>query len=208
MPFTWLRPVLLSLGVLLVSATISPAKLADDEVPPRGLRWPGGRVASPEIADPRFHHVVILIVRHDDGGVFGIAINRPLAERPLAELVRAIGLDSTGITGTVRIFAGGPVEPGVGFIVHDADTRRAGTMDIDGRVAMTSSSAVLLDIGRKRGPAKSLVAFGYSGWGAGQLEGEMARGDWFITPEDPALVFDEDREKVWDDAMAHRAGAP
>ena len=66
------------------------------------------------------------------------------------------------------------------------------------------SPEILLDIGRNRGPAKSLVAFGYTGWGAGQLEGEIARGGWFVEPEDPGLVFDDDREKVWDEAMARR----
>ncbi|HKZ96225.1 MAG TPA: YqgE/AlgH family protein, partial [Hyphomicrobiaceae bacterium] len=63
---------------------------------------------------------------------------------------------------------------------------------------------VLVDIGHKRGPEKALVAFGYAGWGPGQLESELARDDWFIAPADADLVFDEPREKVWDQAMARR----
>ena len=205
MPFTWLKAALLSLGVLLSSATLSPAELPNGEAQPHAAS-PAGLllVASPDLSAPRFRHAVILIVRHDDRGALGIIINQPIADRPLADLLNAIGQDSAGITGSVRIFAGGPVEPGLGFIVHSADYHRAGTIDIDRRVAMTSSPEVLLDIGRNRGPAKSLVAFGYTGWGAGQLEGEIAGGAWFVEPEDPKLIFDDDREKVWDDAMARR----
>jgi putative transcriptional regulator len=161
-------------------------------------------IASPDMGDPRFRHAVILMVQHDDKGALGIIINNPIADRPLADLLRAIGQDGTGISGNVRIFAGGPVQPEIGFIVHSADYRRPGTIDIDGRVAMTSSPEILLDIGRNRGPVKSLVAFGYAGWGPGQLEAEMARGGWFTAPEDPKLIFDEDRDKVWDDAMTRR----
>jgi len=71
-------------------------------------------------------------------------------------------------------------------------------------VAITSSPEILRDIGQHKGPEKSLVAFGYAGWGPGQLEGELAQHGWFTAPEDPKLVFDEDRAKVWDEAMARR----
>ena len=69
---------------------------------------------------------------------------------------------------------------------------------------MTASRQILRDIGRHRGPQKTLFALGYAGWGPGQLEGEMARHDWFTTPEEPKLIFDDDREHLWDDAMARR----
>jgi putative transcriptional regulator len=62
---------------------------------------------------------------------------------------------------------------------------------------------VLRDIGRHQGPRQSLVAFGYAGWGPGQLDSEMALGGWFTVPEEPSLVFDTDRDKLWDEAMKH-----
>jgi len=71
-------------------------------------------------------------------------------------------------------------------------------------VAMTSSREILRDIGNNRGPKKSLVAFGYAGWGQRQLEDELARRAWFTTPGEPKLIFDEDREKVWDAAFSLR----
>lgn len=161
-------------------------------------------VASPDIGDPRFSHAVILIVRHSQDGALGIMINRPVGEKPLAKLLEAVGQDGRGVSGNVRVFAGGPVEPWLGFVVHSSEYHRGQTLDIDGQVAMTSSPDVLRDIGRNAGPRKSLVAFGYTGWGPGQLENELARHGWFTIPEDPKLVFDEDREKVWDDAKARQ----
>ncbi|MBV9686198.1 MAG: YqgE/AlgH family protein [Alphaproteobacteria bacterium] len=161
-------------------------------------------IASPTIGDPRFAHTVILMVRHDKEGAFGIVINRPVGERAIADLLEASGQDDADVAGTVRVFAGGPVQPELGFVVHSTEYRRAETIDVDGRVAMTASRQILLDIGRSHGPEKSLFALGYAGWGPGQLEDELARNNWFTTPEEPKLVFDDDRGNLWDEAMARR----
>src|SRR5437667_7139501 len=155
-------------------------------------------IAAPAIGDPRFAHTVILMVRHDKEGAFGIVINRPVGERPIAALLEATGDNDTDVAGIVRVFAGGPVQPELGFVVHSAEYRRAETVDVDGRVAMTASRQILLDIGHSQGPEKSLFALGYAGWGPGQLEGELARHNWFTTPEEPKLVFEDDRDKLWD----------
>lgn len=161
-------------------------------------------MAAPTMGDPRFAHAVILMVRHDKEGAFGIVINRPVGERSIATLLEATGDNEPGIEGSVQVFAGGPVQPELGFVVHSADYRRAETLDVDGRVAMTASREILRDIGHNRGPEKSLFALGYAGWGPGQLEGELARHDWFTTPEEPKLIFDNDRGNLWEDAMARR----
>jgi putative transcriptional regulator len=161
-------------------------------------------IAAPSMGDPRFLHTVILMVRHDKEGAFGIVINRPVGERPIAALLEATGGDDPGVAGSVRVFAGGPVQPELGFIVHTAEYRLAETIDVDGRVAVTASRQILLDIGHNQGPEKSLFALGYAGWGPGQLEGELTRHSWFTAPEEPKLIFDDDRENLWEDAMARR----
>ena len=161
-------------------------------------------IAAPTIGDPRFAHTVILMVRHDKEGALGIVINRPVGERSIAALLEATGHADPAVAGIVRVFAGGPVQPELGFVVHSAEYRRAETVDVDGRVAMTASRQVLLDIGHSQGPEKSLFALGYAGWGPGQLDGELARQNWFTTPEVPKLVFDDDRGNLWEDAMARR----
>jgi putative transcriptional regulator len=200
------RHIVAVFGVLLASATLAIAAL------PKGAPEPdvdamAGQflVASPEIGDPRFYHAVILMVRHDKSGAFGIIINHPVGDRPLAGLLAAIGEDAAGVAGNVHLFAGGPVQPWIGCIVHSPDYRRAETIDIDDHVAITISPEVLRDIGHDKGPRQRLIAFGYAGWGAGQLEGELAQGAWFTEPEDPKLVFGEDPAKVWDEAMARRS---
>jgi putative transcriptional regulator len=161
-------------------------------------------IAAPALQGSPFERTVILMAQHSREGALGVVINRPLGERPLAGLLQAFGADATGVTDNVRVFLGGPVSPEIGFVVHSADYRLANTIDIDGKVALTAAPDVLRDIAHRKGPGKSLVAFGYAGWGPSQLDGEIARGDWFNVVEDPALVFDDDRANVWTDAMARR----
>ena len=161
-------------------------------------------IAAPTIGDPRFAHTVILMVKHDKEGALGIVINRPVGEKSIASLLEAPGEDVSGIEGNLRVFAGGPVQPELGFVVHSAEYRRDDTIDVDGRVAMTASRQILRDIGHHRGPEKTLFALGYAGWGPGQLEAEFARHDWFTAPEEPKLIFDDDRGNLWEDAMARR----
>ncbi|MBX5454993.1 MAG: YqgE/AlgH family protein [Acidobacteriia bacterium] len=198
-----LRRALLSLGALLCSASLLFAELPKSDAPaPSGSLAGQLLIAAPDIGDPYFDHAVVLMVRHNRQGALGIIVNKPIGETPLAQILAAMGQDTTGVSGKVRIFFGGPVDPGIGLVLHSAEYHRERTVAIDGKVAMTSSPEILRDIGRNHGPAKSLVAFGYAGWGPGQLEAEMARGSWYTIPEDPKLVFDDDRAKVWKDAMA------
>jgi putative transcriptional regulator len=159
-------------------------------------------IAAPALRGSPFERTVILVAQHSRDGALGIVINRPLDERPIASLLQAFGVDSSDVKDKVRIFLGGPVSPDVAFVVHSADYRIADTLDIDGRVALSAAPAVLRDMGLGKGPSKSLVAFGYAGWAPSQLDDEIARGDWYTVAEDPALVFDDDRAKVWTDAMA------
>ena len=161
-------------------------------------------IAAPAMQGSPFERAVILMAQHSHDGALGIVINRPLDERPIASLLNRFGFDATGVNDNVRVFLGGPVSPEIGFVVHSAEYRLANTIDIDGKVALTAAPDVLRDIGHGKGPTKSLVAFGYAGWGPSQLDDEIARGDWYNAPEDPALVFDDDRAKVWADAMARR----
>lgn len=161
-------------------------------------------VASPDMPDPRFAHTVILIVHHDRNGAFGIVINRPVEERSFQDILKALGDKDTNVEGKVRIFAGGPVQQELGFVLHSAEYHRPQTIGITGSIALTSTPDVLRDMAHGHGPAKAIVAFGYAGWGPGQLESEIEHRGWFTAPADPALVFDDDRAKLWDIAMAHR----
>jgi putative transcriptional regulator len=192
---SFLAAVILSLAAL-VAALPTPAQQASL----------AGQllIAAPTMDDPRFFQTVILMVRHDRNGAMGIIVNRPLGARPLAALLEAVGDKDPPALGDVPIFDGGPVQLELGFVIHSAEYRINGTLDINGHVAMTSNPQILRDIGNKQGPKHSLIAFGYAGWGPGQLESEMARRFWYTAPEDAKLVFETDRAKVWEDAIARR----
>ncbi len=200
---TWQKLPISALATVLVLAPFFSAALPTAAQTPASL---AGQllVASPSMADPRFDRTVILMVRHDKDGAFGIVVNRPIGERPLAALLEILGEKDTTVAGKVRIFAGGPVQPEMGFVIHSSDYHRPGTTDINARVAMTSSRDILRDIGNNNGPKQSLITFGYAGWAPGQLEGELARRDWVIAPGDPRLIFEEDRDKVWESAFSQR----
>jgi putative transcriptional regulator len=192
-----------SAAIALFTAAILLGAAAPDQSDRNSL---GGQllIAAPTMGDPRFVRTVILVIRHDKDGAFGIVINRPVGERSIATLLEATGDNDPDVEGSVRVFAGGPVQPELGFVVHSAEYHLAETIDVDGRVAMTASRQILRDIGHNQGPEKRLFAFGYAGWGPGQLEGELAQRNWFTTPEEPKLIFDDDRDDLWEDAMARR----
>jgi putative transcriptional regulator len=205
MPLTWFERPLLALAAILLPATLLHAALPNAADTPGRASLAGQiLIAAPELQDPRFDHTVILMVRHGAGGALGIVLNRPLGERPLATLLNDIGENGSGVTGSLRIFYGGPVQPEIGFVIHSADYHRPETLEIDGHLAMTSSREILRDIATQHGPQMTLVAFGYAGWAANQLEDELAQRAWFTAVADSRLVFDADRDKLWDDAMAHR----
>ncbi len=201
MRYQRLRWILAAAAIVLPAAVLHAALPTEPDVSGRTSLAGQLLIASPEMRDP-FDHAVILMAQHSRGGALGIVINHPLGSRPIADLLKALGADGSGITDNVPIFLGGPVNLNVAFVLHSADYRRDRAIDIDGRVALSEAADVLRDIGLGKGPSKSLVALGYAGWAPSQLEDEITRGAWVTVPEDPALVFDDDRAKVWSDALA------
>lgn len=200
----WLPRPILPLAVLAL-ALLPAGAGSKPEVTPGDISLAGQLlIASADNGDPRFDHAVILVVRHNKDGALGIIINQPIEERPLASLLAEMGQDTAGVEGNVLLFAGGPVEPEAGFVLHSPDYHLAETIAVDGGVALTSTPQIISDIAHRRGPRKTLIAFGYSGWGPGQLENELMLHAWLTAPADAKLIFDEDRDKVWNAAMARR----
>ena len=189
---------------VLQTALLMAALPNPDEAPAASSLAGQLLVAAPAMGDPRFEGAVILIVQDDATGALGIVINNPIGERPLADLFEALGKKGGDAGGSVRIFSGGPMQPELGFVVHSAEYHRPETIAINDRLSMTASADILRDIGKGRGPAKYLVAFGYAGWAPDQLEHEIEAHAWATAEADTALVFDEDRQKVWDEAWNYR----
>src|SRR5215469_8267640 len=136
-------------GLLLLLALV--AGIAKPEAPDSGSLAGEILIAAPTIGDPRFFHAVILMLRDDKHGSLGIIINRPVGERSIKSLLEGTGKPSDGVEGKLQVFAGGPVEPQRGFVIHTSDYHVSGTLDVDGRVAMTGSPQVLQDIGTHHG---------------------------------------------------------
>jgi putative transcriptional regulator len=196
---------------LAVAALLGATIAAAADAPPNADPAPGQLlIASAAIQDPRFYHSVILLLRHDSTGAFGLIINHPVAEEPISNLLADANgkgdgqSEDSSLEETIQVYLGGPVQPQYGFIVHSTDYSRPETLHVDEALAMTASKDVLRDIGHHHGPKKFLFVLGYAGWGAGQLEGEIARHDWFTAPAEPELVFDTERSQVWDRALARR----
>jgi putative transcriptional regulator len=210
----WLRLASVAAAVLFAATTLKAALPTPDQLPRERDALAGQfLIAAPWMGDPRFVQAVVLMLRHDSNGALGLVINHPLGEQPLARLLGMLGDTDAGDaakekpTPSVLVVLGGPVQPDVAFVIHSGEYRRARTLDVDGRIAVTSGEdlkEVLHDMADNKGPQKGLLAFGYAGWGPGQLDLELANHVWTTTPEDPRLVFDEDRAKVWERAQEHR----
>lgn len=160
-------------------------------------------VATPSIGDPRFSGTVILMIRHDRSGAFGLVVNRSAGRGPAAKLLEAIGIAAEG-QGQIRVHYGGPVQGQNGFIVHTSDRRVEKTVAVTPSIAVTTDPAILKDIAAGNGPRQHFIAFGYAGWGPGQLEGEIAQRAWVTSPADERIVFDEDMESKWRRALEAR----
>ena len=167
--------------------------------------WLAGRVlvASEHMPDPRFQETVIYLVDHDENGAFGLVVNKPISTAPIEGLLDRLGidLDDKGLdalrSGPITLHYGGPVQPEIGFLLHSAEYAIRGTRVLSGAFALTTNLEVLVDVAFGHGPRRSLLIFGYSGWGPSQLEGELARGDWAVIDADPDLVLGTDHESKW-----------
>ena len=160
-------------------------------------------LALPGIGDPRFERSVIAMCLHDQEGAMGVAIHRPHPKLHLGDVLREVGLEAAhAAVEAAPVYVGGPVELGRGFVLHSADYGSSGTIDIGGHWAMTGTRDILEAIAEGRGPHQWLVALGYEGWQAGQLEGELRQHGWMTAPASDALLYEIPAENRWAAAYA------
>jgi putative transcriptional regulator len=164
-------------------------------------------VASPKMLDPRFAHTVIYMVSHDEDGAMGLVVNRSYGRGPLKSLLQGFGVEKAKAEETVVLHYGGPVEQIRGFVLHSTDYRGPSTQVVADDVALSTGFDILKALAAGGGPRQRLFLLGYAGWGPGQLEGEIARNDWLTAPADDRLIFSDDSEKIWQEALK-RAGTP
>ena len=128
-------------------------------------------VAMPGMGDPRFEHSVVYISAHSEDGAMGLIVNKANAALDLKALLGHLDIPIGAFTPQVAVHFGGPVEPSRGFLLHSADyVGDPDTLRIDDRFAVTATVDAIKDLSRGLGPKTSLLALGYAGWAAGQLE--------------------------------------
>ena len=162
-------------------------------------------VAAPRIKDPRFQKTVIYMITHDAQGAFGLIVNRTTGKASLKKFLKGFGIEGGDAGGDLVLHYGGPVETGLGFVLHSAEYENPHSRKVSGPFAWSSGPAAIEAASQGRGPKRYLLTLGYSGWGPRQLEGEIERGDWLIAPADETLVFELKGDEAWEKARA-RAG--
>jgi putative transcriptional regulator len=153
-------------------------------------------LAMPGIGDPRFEQAVIAMCGHDDDGAIGIGIGARIAGLGLHDVLDQFDI-AHGAAPDAPVHFGGPVEPQRGFVIHSNDWGGQDTIDVAGRWSLSGTVDVLRAIAEGKGPARWIVALGYAGWDAGQLDGEMVRHGWFNVAADEALIYDIDADDRW-----------
>lgn len=154
-------------------------------------------LALPGIGDPRFERAAIAMCAHDEHGALGVGTGAVIADLGLHALLAQFEI-TPGDVPDAPVHFGGPVEPQRGFVLHTSDWSGQDTIDVAGRWSLSGTIDVLRAIADGKGPSRWLVALGYAGWGAGQLEGELTRHGWLNAPADADLLFDNPAEARWE----------
>jgi putative transcriptional regulator len=165
-------------------------------------------VAMPIMTDRRFARSVIYMCAHSSEGAMGLIINQRaprISFRELLQQLSIVGGDGNGEADLidVDVHVGGPVETGRGFVLHSADYFAAdSTLPIDEGVSLTATIDILKAIAGGRGPDRAILALGYAGWRAGQLESEIQANGWLHCPADPDILFDRDLGNKYERALS------
>lgn len=159
-------------------------------------------IAMPGIGDPRFERALVLICAHDETHAMGIAVNRPVEGLTVPDLLKRLDVKSAIEVPADLVMIGGPVQRERGFVVHTDDYRAGDSIELGCGVTLTPTREALEAMGTEDHPRRALLALGYAGWGAGQLEHEIRENVWLTCPADETLIFDGDHEMKWTKALA------
>lgn len=154
-------------------------------------------IAMPNLGDPNFFRTVTLICEHNSEGAMGIVINRPV-DFSLRDILKQMDIPVNGTTDLdMPIYLGGPVQSNRGFVLHEPVGNWDSTLKVTDALGVSTSRDILVAIAENHGPRHYLVALGYAGWGAGQLEREIAQNTWLSGPATREIVFHTPMEARW-----------
>ncbi len=159
-------------------------------------------IAMPGMGDPRFAHSVVFLCAHSEEGAMGLIVNKAIDGMRLSALLDQLEIALARPELDSTLYFGGPVENGRGFVLHSADfISDLNTLTVGEDFSMTATQDVLEAIATGAGPLRSLMALGYSGWGPGQLEREIAQNGWLECEATTDLVFDLPNADKWAEAL-------
>ena len=154
-------------------------------------------IAMPSLDDGFFNHAVTYICEHDETGSFGIIINQQ-TDITLKQIAKEMKITTEhDYDENQPVFIGGPVDQGRGFILHRPAGEWSSSLKVRSNIALTTSKDILQAIINDQGPADCIVALGYAGWSAGQLDNEMANNTWLSCPADEQIIFNTPVEERW-----------
>jgi putative transcriptional regulator len=158
-------------------------------------------LASPALRDPNFERSVVLVGVHSEQGAMGVVLNRP-SEVTVGEAAPQL---EEAVEESERVFVGGPVQPSsIVFLAEFLDPDPAGVLVL-GRIGFPAPDAELQELARATGRVR--VFAGFAGWGEGQLESEIADGDWIAQAALPEDVFTELPDRLWSDVLTRKGGS-
>lgn len=154
-------------------------------------------IAMPSLNDGFFNQAVTYICEHDESGCFGIIINQQ-TEITLKQIAKEMKITAENTANQEQpVFIGGPVDQGRGFILHRPIGNWQSSLIVNDSIALTTSKDILQAIVKNEGPKDSIVALGYAGWAAGQLDNEIANNTWLNCPADEQIIFNTPVEERW-----------
>ena len=162
-------------------------------------------IAMPQMQDPRFARAVVYLCSHSASGAMGIIVNRLFDGLSFAQLLRQLEMPMPDFCPHISVHFGGPVEPGRGFVLHSLDYAQSTTTQVTDDVGLTATVDILQAMAQNNGPRHAMLALGYAGWSAGQLDEEIKENAWLTVPADADLLFGSRMDVKWSQAI-HKLG--
>jgi putative transcriptional regulator len=161
-------------------------------------------VSMPQLLDPNFNRTVVLLCEHGPEGAFGLVLNRP-SETAASEAVQLTPPPEQD--SGMNLWIGGPVEPQRGWILLAEAPAEGESVEVADGLYLSTSPSVLRRL-IETAPLRSRVLTGYAGWGAGQLDAELAASAWLTADIDVDLVFDVAADDMWEEAIRRLGAEP
>jgi len=159
-------------------------------------------ISTPSVDDEGcFNKSIIFILTHDQGGTFGVIVNRVISSINASMIFKSLQIKCQDVIGDNPLMFGGPIESEKGLILHSSDYKKDVLLKINDQLMLSSNTNILKQIAKGSGPKDCLLMLGYACWSSGQLENEMCSGKWIVTDYSHHLVFSKDHYSKYNEAL-------